>query len=206
MMSCSARLRTVFYNITLPFYLVLLLPHFACFILHKNRTLLIQDLEVWIKRSNLSPSYFISLIYLLRRNNYFRNIFYYRIDSFCAFFLNLYLPENKSFIISRQAQIEGGFFAYHPYGTIINARYIGRGCTVRHLSTFGNKSDDNQMVPTILDNVTFGASVTVIGDIVIGSNSIIGAGSIVTRDIPSDSVAAGNPARVLKKNTHEGRE
>lgn len=48
-------------------------------------------------------------------------------------------------------------------------------------------------------NVWLGAKVIVLKGITIGDNTVIGAGSVVTRDIPSGCVAAGNPARVIKK-------
>lgn len=49
------------------------------------------------------------------------------------------------------------------------------------------------------DNVWFGGNVVVLPGVTIGSDVVIGAGSIVTRDIPSHSVAVGNPARVIRK-------
>lgn len=45
-----------------------------------------------------------------------------------------------------------------------------------------------------------GGSVVVCPGVTIGDRSIIGAGSVVTRDIPADCVAVGNPARVIKQN------
>ena len=48
------------------------------------------------------------------------------------------------------------------------------------------------------DNVTLGVNVTIIGGITIGNNVIIGAGSVVVKDIPDNSVAVGNPARVIR--------
>ena len=48
------------------------------------------------------------------------------------------------------------------------------------------------------DDVWIGAGSTVLPGVTIGSGSIIGAGSVVTRDVPAYSVAAGNPARVLR--------
>jgi putative colanic acid biosynthesis acetyltransferase WcaB len=54
-------------------------------------------------------------------------------------------------------------------------------------------------LPAHRDNVDIGANVCIIGDIAIGDNVIIGAGSVVTKDIPANSVAVGNPARVLEK-------
>ncbi len=47
------------------------------------------------------------------------------------------------------------------------------------------------------DNVFIGTNTIILKGVHIGKNSIIGAGSVVTRDIPSDSVAAGNPCRVM---------
>ena len=49
----------------------------------------------------------------------------------------------------------------------------------------------------IRNNCFIGDSVIVLPGVTIGENSIIGAGSIVTKDVPPNSVAAGNPARVI---------
>lgn len=48
------------------------------------------------------------------------------------------------------------------------------------------------------NNVWFGAGVTVLGNVTIGDDSIIAAGSVVTRDIPSGVLAAGIPCRVIR--------
>ncbi len=44
----------------------------------------------------------------------------------------------------------------------------------------------------------FGGNVTVLAGVTIGSNTVIGAGSVVTKDIPSNVVAVGNPCKVLR--------
>ncbi len=54
---------------------------------------------------------------------------------------------------------------------------------------------------TIGHDCWFGANVVVCPGVTIGNNVVIGAGSVVTRDIPSDSFAAGNPARVIRPIT-----
>ena len=54
---------------------------------------------------------------------------------------------------------------------------------------------------TIGSNIWFGANVTVCPGVTIGDNCVIGAGSVVTRDIPANSVAAGVPCRVLREIT-----
>ncbi len=52
---------------------------------------------------------------------------------------------------------------------------------------------------TIGDNVWIGGSVTILPGVHIGDNVTVGAGSVVVRDIPSGSIAVGNPCRVIKK-------
>ena len=51
---------------------------------------------------------------------------------------------------------------------------------------------------TIGHNVWIGGDVTILPGVTIGDNCTIGAGSVVTRDIPANTIAAGNPARVIK--------
>lgn len=51
---------------------------------------------------------------------------------------------------------------------------------------------------TIGNNVWIGGSVTILPGVTIGDNATIGAGSVVTRDIPSNSIAVGNPCKVIK--------
>ncbi len=51
------------------------------------------------------------------------------------------------------------------------------------------------------DNVWFGGNVVVLPGVKIGDNTVIGAGSVVTKDIPSGVVAVGNPCRVIKNIT-----
>lgn len=56
---------------------------------------------------------------------------------------------------------------------------------------------------TIYDNVWIGANCVITAGVTIGKHSVIGAGSIVTKSIPDYVVAAGNPARILKKYNFE---
>lgn len=58
----------------------------------------------------------------------------------------------------------------------------------------------------IEDHVWIGSNVVILPGVTIGKNSVIGAGSVVTRDIPPDVVAVGNPCRVLRPITQRDRE
>jgi len=50
------------------------------------------------------------------------------------------------------------------------------------------------------DYASIGATATILPDITIGKNSIVGAGSVVTKDVKPNTVVVGNPARILRKN------
>ena len=52
---------------------------------------------------------------------------------------------------------------------------------------------------SIGNNCWIGGSVTILPGVSIGNNCTIGAGSVVVHDIPDNSIAVGNPARVVKK-------
>jgi acetyltransferase-like isoleucine patch superfamily enzyme len=52
---------------------------------------------------------------------------------------------------------------------------------------------------------SIGSGATILSSVVIGENAIVGAGSVVTKDVPANAVAAGNPARVLRYIAEESR-
>jgi UDP-2-acetamido-3-amino-2,3-dideoxy-glucuronate N-acetyltransferase len=61
---------------------------------------------------------------------------------------------------------------------------------------------DWKVVPTVVGRAaSIGTSTTILCGITIGENAIVGAGSVVTRDVPANTVVAGNPARILRKIT-----
>ena len=47
---------------------------------------------------------------------------------------------------------------------------------------------------------SIGANATVLGGVILGENSLIGAGSVVTKDVPANEIWVGNPAKFLRKN------
>ena len=51
-----------------------------------------------------------------------------------------------------------------------------------------------------------GANVTVLPGVTIGDDTVIGAGSVVTKDIPAGVIAVGNPCRVMRKITEEDKK
>lgn len=59
---------------------------------------------------------------------------------------------------------------------------------------------------TIADKVWIGANVVVLPGVNIGSGAVVGAGSVVTKDVPANTVVVGNPARVVKDNINATQE
>lgn len=58
---------------------------------------------------------------------------------------------------------------------------------------------DWQVIQTLVEErASIGTGATIMGGITIGRNAIIGAGSVVTKDVPANAIVAGNPARLLK--------
>ena len=94
--------------------------------------------------------------------------------------------------------------------TIGDNVFIAPNCVI---STAGHAIDAKQRARgleialpiTIGDNVWLGANVSVLPGVTIGSNTIIGAGSVVNKDIPEGVIAAGNPCRVIRKITEEDK-
>lgn len=59
---------------------------------------------------------------------------------------------------------------------------------------------------TIGNNVWIGGSVVINPGVTIGDNSVIGSGSVVTKNIPSDVIAVGNPCKILRKITNQDKQ
>ncbi len=87
--------------------------------------------------------------------------------------------------------IEAGVFVGHGV-TFINDRYPRATAESGELQT---EADWDCQRTLVKRNASIGSGVTLLGGITVGENAIIGAGSVVTKDVPSDATVAGNPAR-----------
>ena len=74
---------------------------------------------------------------------------------------------------------------------------IGQNCIIRQGVTIGGRSGNNKL-PILEDYVDVGAHAQILGPIVLGHHSVIGAGAIVVKDVPPYAVVVGNPGKVIK--------
>lgn len=89
---------------------------------------------------------------------------------------------------------------HQGFGIVITpGAKIGEGTYIQHAVTIGI-NEDTQEAPVIGKNVRIGAKATIIGRVTIGNNAIIGAGSVVVKDVPPAATVVGVPAKVIKIN------
>lgn len=141
-----------------------------------------------------------------------------RIKYYLIYKIGVHFPERKVRTWSLRALgYEVGEGTYFAADLIITLAYanrgylhlgkrvsIGPGC-ILVIAAHANNSNIQQQIAekkrriVIEDDVWLGAGVIVLPGITIGEGSIIGAGAVVTKNIPSHSVAVGNPAKVIKR-------
>ena len=110
------------------------------------------------------------------------------------------------------AKIGKNLFIDHGMGVVIGeTSKIGDNVTIYHMVTLGgispsiNSNDQRQTKrhPTLMDNVVVGSGAQILGPVVVGKNSKIGANAVVTKDVPENAVMIGIPAKNVGTATEE---
>lgn len=95
--------------------------------------------------------------------------------------------------ISPQARIGPGLALMHSVGIVIGPQVVvGRNIQIYQGVTIGDGPLSGQ--PTIGDDVVIGAGAKILGGITVGDRVVVGANTVVTQDVPADSVISGSPA------------
>jgi serine O-acetyltransferase len=97
------------------------------------------------------------------------------------------------------ARIGRRVFIDHGMGTVIGeTAVVGDDCLLYHGVTLGGTGKERgKRHPTLEEGVVVGAGAAVLGNITLGRNAKVGAGSVVIQDVPADCTAIGVPARVV---------
>ena len=122
-----------------------------------------------------------------------------KIGPFVEIQKNVYIGKNCKIsshtFICEGVNIKNGVFVGHNV-SFINDKFP---FAVNQDFSLKNDSDWELMKTVVNDKVSIGTSSTILGGIQIGENSIIGAGSVVTKDVPANVIVAGNPAKILRQ-------
>ena len=144
------------------------------------------------------------LIAITAKNHCFAYGFWLRMASrstpfyYIAKWMHFRLSRKYGIQISPKMKLGYGFYIGHGVDIIVNPRTtIGNNCNISQCVTIGT----NHNTPAVIgDNVYIGPNVCIVEDVHIGNNVTIGAGSVVTHDIPNNSTAVGSPAKVINLN------
>jgi len=110
------------------------------------------------------------------------------------------------------AKIGKNLFIDHGMGVVIGeTSEIWNNVTIYHMVTLGGispsiNSNDQRHIkrhPTLKDNVVVGSGAQILGPVVVGKNSKIGANAVVTKDVPENAVMIGIPAKNVGTATEE---
>ena len=122
-----------------------------------------------------------------------------------AYNLAVFLAEKDTLTgieIHPGARIGHSVFIDHGMGVVIGeTTEIGNRCLLYQGVTLGGTGKEHgKRHPTLAENVVVGAGAKVLGAITIGTNTRIGAGSVVVRDVESDCTVVGIPGRVIHQS------
>ena len=163
-----------------------------------HRRMMAADLEKY----STDGSGIGAFIKVCTRQRVFRNLFYYRLGEYVSVFIKWMLPPEPTLHIWCPSIGPGAHFE-HNYATYLNAESIGRNFYCLQLVTLGN--DGQMRRPVIGDDVKIFTGATIYGGIRIGNHVTIGAGAVVSKDVPDNCIVVGNPAYIVKKDGQEVR-
>lgn len=187
-------MRTLFHTVIGVFYFPLFFLYRA--IVKSEKSL--SDFNTYLTKLKIPYNGYVGFVLLFRHFPEYRSIAYHRHPK-CAKFLSfIFKPQVHLYINTPNDGIGKNLMIWHGFSTIINANSIGSNCSIWQQVTIGNKNDEVLESPIIGDNVKICAGAILIGNIKIGNNSTIGAGSVVVKDVPDNAIVAGVPAKVVK--------
>lgn len=177
-------------------------------------TINIKDV-IWIEICYRKKMHFFKILHLILFNIQLRFIFLFRLACllkkkkirFLPGVIFRHLVYRYGCFMNLNSDIGIGLKIPHPNGIVIGEKVqIGKNCTIYQQVTIGGKIIGDAKAgnyPKIKDNVVIFAGAKLIGNINVGEHSIVGANSVVNKNVPSNSVVAGVPAKIIKNICYE---
>jgi serine O-acetyltransferase len=198
--SSRDRIARIYWNIRK----LLSLPLLALLMIGDQVGIIRQDAEQWVKILFARKYNGISdLLLLLAKYHEFRNLYYYRVahdgiaGEIATMIARLFFKPMPTLYLT-SPEIGAGFFIQHGYATACSAQRIGKNCSINQCASVG--WTDRSRPPIIGDNVHIKNGAKILGPITIGDNVTIGANAVVVKNVPSDCVVVGVPARIVRRN------
>lgn len=179
----------------------------------KNR----QDLQEYLQADKSNRSFFKRIFDCLSSSESYYPCIFMRTLRYYEYYLNKdrgildLLPYYWYMLKWRRLKLKTGFYIFpntigkgaylvHPgFIRIGRMAHIGVNATILPMVLFGKKSPGIKDPDIYVgDNVYISTGVTVLGPVKIGNNVTIGAGAVVTKDIPDNAIVAGVPAKIIK--------
>ncbi len=169
-----------------------------------------QDFQAIFERDPAARRGFLGAVEAMMLYSGFHAIISYRIASvlhqkFQLKFIARLLSQFTRFItgveIHPEAKIAGGFFIDHGMGVVIGeTTVIEKNVTLFQGVTLGGTGKEKgKRHPTLEENVVVGAGAKILGNITVGTNSNVGAGSVVVKPVPPNSTVIGVPGVVVRQ-------
>ncbi len=170
----------------------------------KFSTLISADIDRFMQDSHCKHYLYLALVVD------FWPVFLLRLEEYCDSHNSLLIKPLKIIIvllrpivqmisgtrIYRGASIGKGLLLHASVGIVITPKaIIGENCTIYSCATIAHRADNKSLgAPVIGRNVKIMSGAKIVGPVQIGDNSIVGANCVVTRDMPANTIATGNPA------------
>lgn len=144
---------------------------------------------------------FITLFQLLIHDSGFKYLIWFRLCSVGGiffFFLTMYMHYSRKYhiLLPHHTKVGPRLYLGHGMCIVVNpTATIGKNVSLSHFVNIGSNKGH---AATIEDEVYIAPNVSVVEDVVIGRGATIGAGAVVTKDIPANAIAAGVPVRIIR--------
>ena len=125
--------------------------------------------------------------------------------------IGVFVEIQKNAVVGKNCKIQSHTFICEGV-TIEDNVFIGHGVTFvndkypRAVNGDGGLQTeaDWRVAPTLVKKgASLGSGATILCNVTIGENAIVGSGSVVTKDVPRETIVAGNPARIIRRISHE---